>query len=250
MTRPASACPDSSSSPARARHRCRGAAIVTLAGCIALAGCERQGELAVPQPGAPATGNGATTATTATTATAATAATADAPSAALRSATAGERRAAEAVLAAYLDASRDGSPDARAAPAAPGAPAARDTLLGCDAHDTFVLPITLLGSYRVLPASGAGDTLLGRAVVVTVAEQRADRRNPSRFLARQRVETDTLEWDLVRREDGAGWVVCNGMQFGFHEPEEATTWFPLGASRSTARRLADSLHARGASARR
>ena len=90
------------------------------------------------------------------------------------------------------------------------------------------------------PPSGAGDTLLGRAIVVTVAEQRADRRNRDHYLARQRLEEDTLEWDLVR--SGERWTVCNGVQFGFHQPEDATTWFPLGASRATARRLADSVY--------
>ena len=138
--------------------------------------------------------------------------------------------AAERALAAYLEASRDGSQTA----------AALDTLLGCGARGARVLPITLLGAYRVLPASGAGDTLLGRAVVATVAEQRADRRNRGRYLARQRVEVDTLEWDLVR--DGGRWQVCNGVQFGFHQPEDATTWVPLGASSATARRLADSVY--------
>ena len=156
-----------------------------------------------------------------------------APAAPAPPATAADLRAAESALAAYLDASRDGSATA----------AARDTLLGCDGGRAFVLPITILGAYRVLPASGAGDTLLGRAVVVTVAEQRMDRRNRGRYLARQRVAEDTLEWDLVRGDDGAGWTVCNGLQFGFHEPEDATTWFPLGTSRATARALADSVHA-------
>jgi hypothetical protein len=144
---------------------------------------------------------------------------------------AADLRAAERALADYLEASREGTTTA----------GALDTLLGCDAKGAFVLPIALLAAYRVLPASGAGDTLLGRAVVVTVAEQRMDRRNRDRYLARQRVEEDTLEWDLVRGEDGVGWQVCNGIQFGFHEPEEATTWFPLGASRASARRLADSI---------
>jgi len=138
---------------------------------------------------------------------------------------------AESALAAYLEASREGSPTATAL----------DTLLGCDARGAFVLPVTMLGAYRVLsPPSGAGDTLLGRAIVVTVAEQRADRRNRDHYLARQRLEEDTLEWDLVR--SGERWTVCNGVQFGFHQPEDATTWFPLGASRATARRLADSVY--------
>ena len=144
-------------------------------------------------------------------------------------ASAGASGAAERALGAYLEASRDGSPTT----------AALDTLLGCGARGAPVLPITLLGAYRVLPASGAGDTLLGRAVVATVAEQRADRRSRGHYLARQRVEVDTLEWDLVR--DGGRWQVCNGVQFGFHDAA-ATTWVPLGTSRETARRLADSVY--------
>ena len=155
-----------------------------------------------------------------------------APAAPAPPATAADLRAAESALAAYLDASRDGSATA----------AARDTLLGCDGGRAFVLPITILGAYRVLPASGAGDTLLGRAAVVTVAEQRFDRRNAGRYTARQRVEVDTLEWDLVRRP-GGGWWVCNGLQFGFHGPDERTTWAPSGASRASARRAADSVGA-------
>jgi hypothetical protein len=140
-------------------------------------------------------------------------------------------RPAARALAAYLDASRDGSPTA----------ATRDTLLGCGARGAFVLPIAMLGGYRVLPTRGTGDTLLGRAVVVTVAEQRADRRSRGRFLARQRVEVDTVEWDLVRDATGS-WRVCNGLQFGFHVPDDRTTWFPSGASYATARRLADSVY--------
>jgi hypothetical protein len=156
---------------------------------------------------------------------------APAPPPPARAASPGDLGAAERALAAYLDASRDGSPTA----------GALDTLLGCGGRGAFVLPITLLGAYRVLPAAGAGDTVVGRAVVVTVAEQRADRRNRDRYLARQRVEVDTLEWDVVRGEDG-GWQVCNGIQFGFHEAGDATSWFPLGASRASARGLADSLY--------
>ena len=148
-------------------------------------------------------------------------------------ATADELRAAEHALAAYLEASREGSATA----------GARDALLGCDARDAFVLPISLLGAYRVLPASGAGDTLLGRAVVATVAEQRAERRSPGRYVARLRTQTDTVEWDVVRHADGV-WRVCNGLRFGLHEPADRTTWFPLGASRASARRLADSVRAR------
>ena len=159
------------------------------------------------------------------------AAPAPAPPPPARAASPGDLGTAERALAAYLDASRDGSPTA----------AALDTLLGCGGRGAFVLPITLLGAYRVLPAAGAGDTLVGRAVVVTVAEQRADRRNRDRYLARQRVEVDTLEWDVVRSEEG-GWQVCNGIQFGYHEAESATTWYPLGASRASVRRAADSVY--------
>ena len=143
-----------------------------------------------------------------------------------------ELRDAGSALAAYLDASREGSVSA----------AALDTLAGCGAERGGYLPSALLAAYTVLPPSGGGDTLVARAVVVTVAEQDADRRLAGRFVARQRVRADTLEWDLVRSGPGASWRVCNGLQFGYVGADSLTTWRPDGASLASARALADSIY--------
>jgi len=62
-------------------------------------------------------------------------------------------------------------------------------------------------------------------------------------VARLRVRSDTLEWDLLRAESGE-WVVCNGLRFGLAAPDSLTSWRPAGASAASARALADSLAAR------
>ena len=101
----------------------------------------------------------------------------------------------------------------------------------------------MLAAYELLPATTRADTVVGRAVVTTVAEQDMDRQHPGWFVARQRVRSDTLEWDLLRAESG-DWVVCNGLRFGLTAPDSLTSWRPVGASAASARALADSLAAR------
>jgi len=94
----------------------------------------------------------------------------------------------------------------------------------------------------LLPFELRGDTIVGRAEVVTVAEQDLDRRATDRFVARERVRTDVLEWDVLS-VDADHWVVCNGLRFGYRGVDSLTTWRPEGASYTTARRLADSIAA-------
>jgi hypothetical protein len=72
-----------------------------------------------------------------------------------------------------------------------------------------------------------------------VAEQDVDRRVPNGFVARQRVRTDVLEWDVIPTDDG--WQVCNGIRFGYRGADSLTRWLPEGASILTARVLADSV---------
>jgi hypothetical protein len=140
-------------------------------------------------------------------------------------------RSAEIALRHFLDASREGSAtrDSLAALAACG-----------DASGDSYFPTTLLAGYSLMPSDMHGDTVVGRASVVTVAEQDADRRT-SRFNARQRVREDVLEWDIIPADDGQHWTVCNGLRFGYLGADSLTTWRPEGASYQTARALVDSI---------
>ena len=140
--------------------------------------------------------------------------------------------AAQHALRAFLEASRESSPD----------PVALDTLGACGEGGQSYFPTTLLAGYTLLAFESRGDTVIGRAEIISVAEQDIDRRAPDRFVARQRVRSDVLEWDVI--PDGEGrWSVCNGLRFGYHGADSLTTWRPEGASYETARRLADSISA-------
>jgi hypothetical protein len=101
----------------------------------------------------------------------------------------------------------------------------------------------MLATFELLVPSARADTVVGRAVVTTVAEQDVDRQHRGYFVARMRVRRDTLEWDVLRAESG-DWVVCNGLRFGFTAPDGLTAWRPNGASAAAARALADSLAVR------
>jgi len=136
----------------------------------------------------------------------------------------------------FLDASREGS-------------ATRSTLrelTACDSGDEPPVAGPMLAAYKILPATSRADTVVGRAVVTTVAEQDLDRRHPGYYIARLRVRSDTLEWDVVPTASG-GWVVCNGLAFGLTAPDSLIEWRPQGASWSRARALADSIAATAAS---
>jgi len=138
--------------------------------------------------------------------------------------------AAQRVLTAYLDASRETTLD----------PVALDTLTACGDGGQSYFPTTMLAGYSLLPPEFRGDTIIGRAEVVTVAEQDIDRRARDRFVARERVRSDVLEWD-VYSDDYGRWVVCNGLRFGYRGVDSLTTWRPDGASYESARHLADSI---------
>jgi hypothetical protein len=98
----------------------------------------------------------------------------------------------------------------------------------------------MLARFELVEPSFRGDTVVGRAVVTTVADQDADRIHPGYFVARLRVRSDTLEWDVLRGDAGE-WVVCNGLHFGLTAPDSLTSWRPSGASAASARAVADSL---------
>jgi hypothetical protein len=137
---------------------------------------------------------------------------------------------AEQALRDFLDASREGVADHQRV--------AQLTACGDPAGSWF--PSTLLAAYTVLPSEMREDTIVGRASVVTVAEQDVDRGARDRFTARLRVRTDVLEWDLLA-DDAEQWMVCNGLRFGYRGADSLTTWRPDGASHAEARRLADSV---------
>lgn len=144
---------------------------------------------------------------------------------------------ATAALAAFLEASREGSTTR--------SELAR--LVACPGSDvTSAVAGPMLAAYELLPPRARADTVIGRAVVTTVAEQDVDRRHPGYFVARVRVRADTLEWDLVPAGDGA-WAVCHGLSFGLTAPDSLIEWRPSGASRATARAMADSIAASRAS---
>jgi len=137
---------------------------------------------------------------------------------------------AEGAVRAFLDASRESTPDR----------AALESLTACGDGGQTYFPSTLLAGYSLLPFETRGDTIVGRAEVVTVAEVDVDRRAGDRFIARERVRSDVLEWDVIPVDDGR-WVVCNGLRFGARGVDSLTTWRPEGASYETARHLADSI---------
>jgi len=141
-------------------------------------------------------------------------------------------REATAALAAYLDASREGSATRGSLPRLTSCPEGGDPAPG-----------PMLAAFELLQAATRADTVVGRAVVTTVADQDVDRQHPGFFVARLRVRSDTLEWDLLRAESG-DWVVCNGLRFGLDAPDSLTAWRPNGASAAAARALADSIGAR------
>lgn len=139
---------------------------------------------------------------------------------------------AERAVRAFLDASRETTPDR----------VALDSLTACGDGGQAYFPSTLLAGYSLLPFETRGDTIVGRAEVVTVAEVDVDRRAGDRFIARERVRSDVLEWDVIPVDDRR-WVVCNGLRFGARGADSLTTWRPEGASYDHARRVADSIAA-------
>lgn len=140
---------------------------------------------------------------------------------------------AEAAMRAWLDAAREPGPDDTTTTRALDP---QQTLCD-DGHSYF--PSPLLARYELTASELRGDTVVARASVTTVAEQDVDRRARDRFVARQRVRTDVLEWDVIP-VDG-GWAVCNGIRFGYRGSDSLTGWVPEGASLHSARVAADSL---------
>jgi hypothetical protein len=140
-------------------------------------------------------------------------------------------RAATAALGQFLDASREGSLQR----------AVLERLIACPG-ETSRAAGPMLAAFELLPPATRADTIVGRAVVTTVADQDVDRIHPGYFVARMRIRRDTLEWDVLRAESG-DWIVCNGLRFGLTAPDSLITWRPTGASAEAARAVADSIAA-------
>jgi hypothetical protein len=135
-------------------------------------------------------------------------------------------------LVAFLEASREGAPKS----ATPF-----DSLVTCQIGDGMYQPIQLLATYHPMGTEGAGDTVSIGARVTTVAEEDGSPTHPDRFVAIQRIKTETQRWRVARTPAG-GWRVCSGPQFGPYGSDRTTTWQPAGASYTSARRLADSVY--------
>src|SRR5688572_27891916 len=88
-------------------------------------------------------------------------------------------------LVAFLEASRAGATTS----AVPF-----DSLVTCQIGGGMYQPIELLATYRVLSAVGVGDTLTVSARVTTVAEEDGSPTHSNRFVAVQRIKTDTQQW--------------------------------------------------------
>lgn len=135
-------------------------------------------------------------------------------------------------LAAFLEASREGAPN----PVSP-----LDALVTCQIGDGMYQPIQLLATYHVLASVGAGDTVAVSARVTTVAEEDGSPTHSGRFIAIQRIMTETVQWKVARVSTGE-WRVCSGPQFGAYGSDSVTTWQPAGASYLSAGQLADSVY--------
>ncbi len=146
-------------------------------------------------------------------------------------------REAERALSSWLSAAREVKETGEAGAGGMSALAADPA---CDDGGGSWFPTTLLADFVLLPSETRGDTVVGRAEVVTVAEQDIDRQARDRFVARQRIQRAVLEWDVVPAENGS-WAICNGLRFGYRGSDSLTTWRPVGSSYQTARQLAESL---------
>lgn len=151
---------------------------------------------------------------------------------------------AEAALAGWLDRSREAGASGHALETtrlSAESEALRATVApagDCDEGDAY-FPSPLLASWRLLSTQLRGDTVVARVMVTTVAEQDIDRRAQDRFVARMRVRSDLMEWDVVPTDDG--WRVCNGIRFGYRGADSLTRWIPEGSSYARASALADSV---------
>jgi hypothetical protein len=142
-------------------------------------------------------------------------------------------RFAEAALERFLDLSRDGYAGPRVM---------WDTIVGCNPPAEPSFPLLMLARGKVLSSAMRGDTVVTQAEVLSVAAQERDPRRRDRYYASQRVQRDTMEWDVVPDARSGRWLVCNGLRFGFVGPDSLTTWSSADESLFRARALAAMLY--------
>jgi hypothetical protein len=140
---------------------------------------------------------------------------------------------AESAAVRFLEHSREGHSGTRAT---------ADSQLGCAMADGQYRPAEMLADFRLLGAHAEGDTVVVLVDAVTVAAEDADPSAADRFRATQRIAEDSVELRMLRGAAAGRWVVCEAPPYGLWGTDATTTWDPPGASRRSARALADSVY--------
>jgi hypothetical protein len=102
-----------------------------------------------------------------------------------------------------------------------------------------------VGDFRTPSFVWHGDTLVGQAPVVSIAEQKEDSTTTPRSVVFVRVRTDTLHWPMVFDSTSGRWKVCGfsteGYDLGSYGLPTNTRFVPTTETRATLRARADSL---------
>lgn len=122
----------------------------------------------------------------------------------------------------------------------------RDSIYACP-PEGMTSKALILGSFAILPGPEAGDTVVLRSVVTSVARVEPDASEGRGMLVDVGLRTDTLSWQLVRTSPSGTFKVCGYSLEGYgfmRYPEGAvTTWVTPGGSWERVRTLADSVWA-------
>ena len=102
-----------------------------------------------------------------------------------------------------------------------------------------------VGDFRTPSVVWRGDTLIGQALVVSVAEQKEDSTVTPRSIVHARVRTEMLHWDMVLDSTSVLWKVCGfskeGYDLGGYGLPANTRFVPSTETRATLIARADSL---------
>lgn len=102
-----------------------------------------------------------------------------------------------------------------------------------------------LGSFRPQSFEWRGDTLVGQAAVVSIAEQKEDSTTTPRSVVFARLRTDTLHWPMVFDSASGRWKVCGfsmeGYDLGSYGLPTNTRFVPVTETRATLLARADSV---------
>jgi hypothetical protein len=72
-----------------------------------------------------------------------------------------------------------------------------------------------VGDFRIEPFEKHGDTLVARAQVTSVAEQKEDSATTPRFVVYARVKSEMLHWPMVLDSVSRTWKVCGFSEEGY-----------------------------------